>query len=149
MTVFIGADHKGFPLKEVLTPFITSLGYTVVDCGNTVFDPHDDYPDFAFAVAKEVMQLPKSLGIVICGSGAGVSIAVNKIDGIRATLAVTPEQVHDAKSDDDVNVIALASDYLTETQAKSIVAEFLKTAFDPQERFVRRIGKITSQEVAS
>ena len=146
MTVFIGADHKGYQLKEALKPFITTLGYTVVDSGNTVFDPHDDYPDFAFAVAKRVMQLPESLGIVICGSGAGISIAVNKIDGIRATLAVTPEQVHDAKSDDDVNVIALASDYLTSEQAKAIVTEFLKTAFDPQERFVRRIGKITSQE---
>jgi len=149
MTVFIGADHKGFPLKELLKSFVTSLGHTVVDCGNTVLDPHDDYPDFAFAVAKEVVKHPESLGIVICGSGAGVSIAVNKFDGIRATLAVTPEQVHDAKSDDDINVIALASDYLTEEQAKAIVAEFLKTAFDPQERFVRRIGKITSQEAVS
>jgi len=146
MTVFIGADHKGFQLKELLKPCISSLGYTVVDCGNTVFDPHDDYPDFAFAVAKEVMQLPESLGIVICGSGAGVSIAVNKIDGIRATLAVTPEQVHDAKSDDDVNVIALASDYLDETQAQAIVSMFLKTPFNPQERFVRRINKIIAKE---
>ncbi len=146
MTVFIGADHKGYQLKEVLKPFVTSLGYTIVDCGNTVLDPHDDYPDFAFAVAKEVVKDLTALGIVICGSGAGVSIAVNKIDGIRATLAVTPEQVHDAKSDDDVNVIALASDYLDETHAKAIVTEFLKTSFNPQERFVRRIGKITSQE---
>ncbi len=146
MTVFLGADHKGFQLKEVLKPYVTSLGYTVVDCGNAVFDPHDDYPDFAFAVAKEVMKLPESLGIVICGSGAGVSIAVNKIDGIRATLAVTPEQVHDAKSDDDVNVIALASDYLDEEQAKAIVSMFLKTPFDPQERFVRRINKIIAKE---
>lgn len=149
MTVFFGADHKGFQLKEVLKPFVSSLGHTVIDCGNTVLDPHDDYPDFAFAVAKEVVKNQASLGIVICGSGAGVSIAVNKIDGIRATLAVTPEQVHDAKSDDDVNVIALASDYLDEKQAKAIVAEFLQTPFDPQERFVRRIGKITSQEAAS
>lgn len=149
MTVFIGADHKGYPLKELLKPFIATLGYAVVDCGNTILDPHDDYPDFAFAVAKRVMQEPQSLGIVICGSGAGVSIAVNKIDGIRATLAVTPEQVHDAKHDDDVNVIALASDYLNEMQAKAIVEEFLKTSFDPQERFVRRIGKITQQEAAS
>ncbi len=146
MTIFFGADHKGFFLKETLKQWATEHGHTVVDCGNTVLDPHDDYPDFAFAVAKKVVEQPENRGIVICGSGAGISIAVNKIDGIRASLAVTPEQVADARSDDDINVIALASDYLTEEQAKAIAEKFLVTPFDPQERFVRRIGKITTQE---
>jgi len=146
MTVFIGADHRGYPLKEVLKTWVTELGHTVTDCGNTVLDPHDDYPDFAFAVAHEVAYVKEYRGIVICGSGAGVSIAVNKIDGIRAVLGVTPEQVRDARSDDDVNVIALASDYLTEEQAKAVVKTFLDTPFDPQERFLRRIDKITKHE---
>ncbi|MFH0750142.1 MAG: RpiB/LacA/LacB family sugar-phosphate isomerase [Candidatus Gottesmanbacteria bacterium] len=146
MTIFLGADHRGFQLKEYLKTYLTESGYTVVDCGNTVLDPNDDYPDFAFAVAKKVVEDLNNRGIVICGSGAGVSIAVNKIDGIRASLAVTPEQVIDARSDDDINVIALASDYLTEPQAKAIALKFLETPFNPQERFVRRIGKITTQE---
>jgi len=146
MTVFIGADHRGYPLKEVLKTWVTELGYTVTDCGNTVLDPHDDYPDFAFAVAHEVASVKEHRGIVICGSGAGVSIVVNKIDGIRAVLGVTPEQVHDARHDDDVNVIALASNYITEEQAKAIVKTFLETPFDPQERFIRRIEKITKHE---
>lgn len=146
MTIFFGADHKGYSLKEVLKQWVIDAGHTVIDCGNTMLDPNDDYPDFAFAVAKHVVENPDNRGIVICGSGAGVSIAVNKIDGIRASLAVTPEQVTDARSDDDINVIALASEYLTESQAKAIVSTFLTTAFDPQERFVRRIGKITTQE---
>lgn len=149
MTVFLGADHRGFSLKEHIKTYLTSKGYPVVDCGNTLLDPHDDYPDFAFAVAKNVVATPDALGIVLCGSGAGVSIAVNKIDGVRATLAVTPEQIHDAKHDDDVNIIALASDYLTEEQTEVIVEMFLTTKFDPQERFIRRIGKITTQEAAS
>lgn len=121
--------------------------YKVADCGNTVYDPNDDYPDFSFAVAKKVIEQKDNRGIVICANGAGVSIAVNKIDGVRAVLGVTPEQVHDARSDDDINIIALASDYLTEPQAQAIVASFLKTDFDPQERFLRRIGKITEHEV--
>lgn len=149
MTVFLGADHKGFKLKEFLKAFLIARGTTVEDCGNTVFDANDDYPDFAFAVANKVVATEGSVGIVICGSGAGVSIAVNKIDGIRAALAVTPEQVRDAKSDDDINVIALASDYLTDDQAQGIVASFLETAFDPQERFIRRIGKITEHETSN
>lgn len=146
MTIFFGADHKGFQLKETLKQWLISQGHTVHDCGNTVLDPHDDYPDFAFAVAHEVVKSPQDRGIVICGSGAGVSIAVNKISGVRATLAVTPEQVGDARSDDDVNIIALASEYLTQKQAEAIVETFLETPFDPQERFIRRIGKITQKE---
>ena len=146
MKVFIGADHKGFPLKEVLKPFVTSLGFPIVDCGNTVFDPHDDYPDFAFAVAKEVVKHADDRGIVICGSGAGVSIAVNKIDGVRAVLGVTPEQVRDARNDDNINIIALACNYLTEEQATAIVESFLNTPFGAKERYIRRIGKITTQE---
>lgn len=146
MTIFFGADHKGFALKETLKQWVLAKGYTVVDCGNTVLDLHDDYPDFAFAVAKQVVLDPESRGIVICGSGAGVSIAVNKIDGIRASLAVTPEQIVDARNDDNINVIALASDYLTEEGAQAIIQAFLETPFDPQERFVRRIGKITAEE---
>lgn len=146
MTVFLGADHRGFKLKEFLKARLINDGYTVVDCGNTAYDVNDDYPDFSFAVAKKVIEQKESRGIVICGSGAGVSIAVNKIDGVRAVLGVTPEQVHDARSDDDINIIALASDYLTEPQAEGIVSSFLKTDFDPQERFIRRIGKITEHE---
>ena len=147
MTVFLGADHRGFPLKEYLKTYLTNNGYTVVDCGNTVLDPHDDYPDFAFAVAKKVMEHPiEDRGIVMCGNGAGVSIAVNKIDGVRAVLGVTPEQVRDARNDDNINIIALASNYLTEQQAKAIVDSFLTTPFGAEERYVRRIGKITSQE---
>jgi ribose 5-phosphate isomerase B len=150
MTVFLGADHRGFPLKEYLKTYLTNNGYVVVDCGNTVFDPHDDYPDFAFSVARRVMEHPtEDRGIVICGNGAGVSIAVNKIDGVRAVLGVTPEQVRDARNDDDVNIIALACNYLTEQQAVLIVESFLKTPFGAKERYIRRIGKITSQEAVS
>ncbi|MFZ2024731.1 MAG: RpiB/LacA/LacB family sugar-phosphate isomerase [Microgenomates group bacterium] len=147
MTVFLGADHRGFPLKEYLKTYLVGKGYSVVDCGNTVLDPHDDYPDFAFAVAKAVMEHPEDhRGIVLCGNGAGVSIAVNKIDGVRAVLGVTPEQVKDARNDDDINIIALASNYLTENQASGIVDSFLTTSFGAKERYIRRIEKITTQE---
>ncbi len=146
MKIFIGADHRGFQLKEYLKTYLTESGYTVVDCGNTVLDPNDDYPDFAFEVAKRVVEDPNNRGIVICGSGAGVSIAVNKIDGVRAVLGVSPEQIRDARNDDDINIIALACNYLTDEQAQSIVASFIKTPFGAKERYIRRIGKITTQE---
>ncbi|MEK7119698.1 MAG: RpiB/LacA/LacB family sugar-phosphate isomerase, partial [Patescibacteria group bacterium] len=114
MKVFIGADHRGFPLKESLKPWLVSLKYDVVDCGNDHLDLTDDFPDFSFAVADNVSKnsfarpgLAKlnSAGIVICGSGAGVVIAANKVAGIRAALAYSPEEITRNRQHDDVNVL--------------------------------------------
>ncbi len=88
MKIFIGADHRGFSLKEKIKPWLSKLGHGVVDCGNKIYEKTDDYPDFSFAVAERVAKQGKPskpgenlrvAGIVICGSGVGVTVAANKV----------------------------------------------------------------------
>ncbi len=143
MIIYIGADHRGFKLKETLKQFLQREGYTVNDMGNTEYLEGDDYPDFAKLVAQKVSANPAdSRGIVICASGVGVDIVANKFPNIRSALGFSPDQVVEARSDDDVNVLALASDFLEEEEAKKIVSVWLQTPFDGDERDKRRIEKI-------
>ena len=143
MIIYIGADHRGFKLKETLKQFLQREGYTVNDMGNTEYLEGDDYPDFAKLVAQKVSANPAdSRGIVICASGVGVDIVANKFPNIRSALGFSPDQVVEARSDDDVNVLALASDFLEEEEAKKIVSVWLQTPFYGEERDKRRIEKI-------
>ena len=152
MKIFVGADHRGFSLKESLKPWLVSLGHDVVDCGNDHEDSDDDFPDFSFAVADNVAKNSParrglaSFGIVICGSGAGVVIAANKVAGIRAALAYSPEEITRNRQHDDINVLALAADWTDEAKAKEIVTAFLTTAFLGEEKYVRRLKKIEARE---
>ncbi len=147
-SIFIGADHRGFQLKEELKSWLAAKDYQVVDCGNTVYDPDDDFPDFAFAVAEQVVahsdpdQTRSVQGIVICGSGVGVNIAANKVDGIRASTAVNPNEVRHARKHDDLNVLAVSADYTSLAEAQRMIEVFLTTSFEPAERFLRRLRKI-------
>ena len=143
MIIYIGADHRGFKLKETLKQFLQESGYTVSDLGNTQYFEGDDYPDFAKLVAQKVSADPQnSRGILICGSGVGVDIVANKFPNIRSALGFHPDQVVEARSNDDVNVLALAADFLEEDEAKKIVSVWLQTPFDGDERDKRRIEKI-------
>ena len=143
MIIYIGADHRGFKLKEALKRFLQESGYTVSDLGNTQYFEGDDYPDFAKLVAQKVSADPQnSRGIVICGAGVGVDIVANKFPNIRSALGFHPDQVVEARSNDDVNVLALAADFLEEDEAKKIVSVWLQTPFDGDERDKRRIEKI-------
>lgn len=147
MTVYIGADHRGFALKEKLKPWISSLGHDVVDCGNTMHDPVDDFPDFSFAVADRVATSDEgSLGIVICGSGGGVTMAANKVRGIRCALGVGIEDVMHNRKHNDMNVLAISSDATETDHAKDLIKTFLKTSYSSEERFARRLAKITARE---
>jgi len=147
MTVYLGADHRGFNLREHIKKQLISAGYGVVDVGNTTADPNDDYPDFAKAVAEKVAEHPsEDRGIVICGSGIGVDVVANKFRGIRSALAMSPVQIKTGRNDDDVNVLALAADFLDEATASAIVEEFLQAPFAAQERYKRRIEKISHLE---
>lgn len=149
MKVFIGADHRGFDRKEFLKAKLSGLGVDVVDCGAAAKVEGDDYPDFAASVAKSVLGEAHSLGILACGSGAGVDIAANKFKGIRSVLGITPEQVSAARSDDDANILSLASDYVSDDESLRMVLNFLNTGFDSKdERYVRRLEKITQIENA-
>lgn len=142
MNIFIGADHRGFELKEKLKPWLTSQGHEVIDCGNTVYDKEDDFPDFSFAVADKVAADPKSFGVVICGSAGGVTIAANKVKAVRCVTAVNVGDVKHNRQHDDANVLAIASDFTSFEEVQKLITTFINTQFLNEERFVRRLKKI-------
>ena len=146
MKVYIGAHHRGFALKEQLKPWLIKEGYDVVDCGNSIYDKGDDYPDFCFAVADKVSGDPDTFGIIICGSGGGATIAVNKVSGIRCTMGVHVAEVKHNRGHNDINMLSLGADHTTEFIAKKLIAAFLTTPFEREERFVRRLRKIKERE---
>ncbi len=143
MTIFIGADHRGFDLKNKLIEYLHEKDVRIEDLGNYKYDPLDDYPDFSKKVAQAVLQNPKDfLGIVICGSGVGVCIAANRFHGIRCALGFDVEQTKHAKENDHINVLALASDYLNLEKATKIVDIFLISKPKQEEKYQRRIKKL-------
>jgi ribose 5-phosphate isomerase B len=146
MKIFLGADHRGFELKEFLKEKLKEENFDFEDCGNFIYDPNDDYSDIAFKVAYQVRDNPENLGILICGSGAGVCFSANKVKGIRAGLAITPEMARMMKADDDVNVLCLASDFTQNETAWQIAKAFLETKFKHQEKYLRRIQKVKDYE---
>lgn len=147
MRIYIGADHRGFSLKEQLKTFLGSYEHEVIDLGAESFDKGDDYPDVAAAVGKKVSENPKeNRGVLLCGSGAGVDIVANKFLGVRSVLAFSKEQVASARRDDDVNVVSIPADYMIQEAAQGIVRAFLDTPFLGEERFLRRIEKINRIE---
>ncbi len=154
MRIYIGADHRGFELKEKLKPWLSGLGHEVIDCGNMVYDKMDDYPDFSFAVADGVVQQNavnsrpglEARGIVICGSGVGVTVAANKVTGARCSTGISVEEVKRGREDDDLNVLALSADYTNEEQTKKMIEVFLLTPFLGDERHTRRLKKIEDRE---
>ena len=150
MRVFIGADHRGFKLKENLKQWMSEEKISFQDVGAHELDPNDDYPVYAKKVAESVSddsRLGKeSRGIVICGSGVGVDIVANKFNGVRCGLGMNIEQVKSARHDDDINILALASDETDGTQAREMVKAFLETEFENAERRTRRLGEIKDIE---
>ena len=142
--IYLGADHRGYALKEKIKKFLEELGHDVHDLGALEYNKDDDYPDFAKAVAEKVVTNPESRGILICGSGIGIAIAANKIKGIRAGTAAAPAQAKAAVNDEDLNILCLSADYLpnADVAAKEIVEAFVDAKFSGEERHVRRIGKI-------
>lgn len=147
MVIYIGADHRGFQLKEFLKIFLNNKGYETADMGNVHYDEKDDYSDFAAAVGKKVSREPEaSQGILICGSGAGVDIAANKFRNVRSAIGISPDQVYQAKHHDNINVLSLAADFTSEADAQKMVAIFLETPFAPEPRHQRRLDKISQIE---
>lgn len=149
MIIYLGADHRGFKLKEYLKTVLQEGGYEFIDLGNDHFDQNDDYPDFAIKVARRVSLDPeRGRGILICGSGAGIDIVANKFPNIRSVLGFSPDQVYDSRRDNDSNVLSLPSDFLDKEKAKKIVLTWLITDFSGEERHRRRLNKIYQLENA-
>lgn len=147
MTIYIGADHRGFELKSELKPWLEELGVVVVDLGAATYDPADDYPGVAIAVAEAVASAADtSLGIIICGSGVGANIAANKVNGVRSTQGWSVDQVEHAKQHDNINVLSLASNYFDLEQTKELVSVFIDAPFLGEERLIRRIKQISDYE---
>lgn len=147
MIIFVAADHNGFKMKEFVKQELANVGYEVVDRGNKEYDENDDYPDFAARVAREIMVDPENRrGVLICGSGVGMDVTVNKFKDIRSALVFNPDQAYDSRNDDDANVLCLASSYLEPEEAKKILTTWFNTPFSGEERYKRRIRKISEIE---
>lgn len=145
MTIFIGADHRGFELKNKLIDYLHEKDIRIEDMGNYSLDPKDDYSDYANKVAVAVLQHPEShLGIVICGSGVGVCISANRHKGISCALGFDETQVTHARENDHINVLSLPSDYVDFEKAKTLVEAFLAAKPKLEEKYLRRVRKLNT-----
>lgn len=145
MRVAVGADHAGFEMKDQMAALLVDAGHTVIDLG-TDGPESVDYPDFAAAVGRAVVDGRADRGIVFCGSGAGAAIAANKLSGIRCAQANDTYTAHQGVEHDDVNVIAMASRVVGPALAWEIIEAFVAAEFTPKERYVRRLRKIADLE---
>jgi ribose 5-phosphate isomerase B len=146
MRIAVGADHAGFLLKERLRQKLSELGHEVVDYGTTSTESVD-YPDFAEKVARDVAEGNADRGLLVCSTGVGMSIAANKVPGVRAALGVNPEEVRLTRSHNDANVIAFGATYTDPAEAEKMLGVFLTTDFDGG-RHERRVEKIRKLESA-
>ena len=148
MKLAIGADHAGFDLKAQIVPWLQSTGHQVLDIGAHGLDPADDFPDFAAAVARSVTGGQAERGVMICGSGVGASIATNKVKGIRACLCHDTYTARQGVEHNDMNVLCLGGRVVGIETAKEVIAAFIGAEFIPEDRFQRRIDKVTEIEAA-
>jgi len=145
--IYIGADHRGFELKAKVNKWLAGREYDFEDMGAFEYDKSDDYVDFAIAVAQKVAQSPeKHWGILMCGSGVGMTVAANKVRGIRAGLGFAPDQVFAGRKEDGINVLVLPAESLEEVEALDLVEKFLETEFVKSDSYLRREEKITRYE---
>ncbi len=144
-TVYIGADHAGFKLKQELKKFLDQQGYKAMDVGAFELDPADDYPVYAYKAAKAASK-SKAMGILVCGSAEGVCIAANKVKGIRAVAVWTLRNARLSREHNDANILCLSGWELSLNNAKKIVKAWLETGFSGQERHKRRLEEIKRME---
>src|ERR671914_818799 len=145
MRIAIGADHAGFELKQLIAEHLRQRGHEVLDQGTGSAEPVD-YPDFAEAVAKVLLDGRAERGVLICGSGVGASVAANKIPGIRAGLCHDAYSARQGVEHDDMNVLVLGARVIGPELAKELVERFIAAQFTGEERHRRRLAKIKSLE---
>jgi RpiB/LacA/LacB family sugar-phosphate isomerase len=147
MRIAIAADHAGFLIKDDVINLVQSLGHDVIDLGTYDQEPVD-YPDYALKLGKVIVEKQAERGILICGSGAGASIAANKIKGIYASICHDTYLAHQAVEHDNMNVLCLGSRIVGVELVKEIVRAFLSAQFIPEERFIRRFEKVRQIETS-
>ena len=141
MKITIGSDHAGFELKTLLLDYLREFGHELTDVG-TDSTASVDYPDYAEAVARGVLQGGTQRGILICGSGVGASVAANKIPGIRAGLCHDSYSAHQGVEHDNLNILVLGARVVADELAKDLCTIFLNARFTGEERHQRRLEKI-------
>lgn len=144
MKVAIGADHRGFELKESLKRRLEAMGAEVIDTG-AHSQESCDYPDYALAVGEAVSGGDAQRGVLVCASGIGVSIAANKVTGVRAALVHTPEEARLSRQHNDANVLCLGAGSTAESEAAAILEAWMNAEFEGG-RHARRIKKVTDYE---
>lgn len=145
MKIVIGSDHAGFQLKNAMGDLIRSLGHSVLDVGAFNENP-SDYPDYAEAVARAILDGKAERGVLICGSGIGASVAANKIAGIRAGICHDSYSGHQGVEHDNMNVLVMGSRVIGEKLAEDVVRAFLPAKFTNEDRHVRRLAKVHALE---
>jgi ribose 5-phosphate isomerase B len=144
MKIFLGTDHAGYALKEVLKGYLLEFGHEIKDMGAHEYQGQDDYPDFITLVAEEVSKDTDVRGIILGGSGEGEAMCANRHKGVRAAVYYggRPEIITLSREHNDANVLSLGARFLNEEEAKEVIKIWLETPFSGEERHKRRIGKI-------
>lgn len=146
MRLAVGADHAGVPLNQAVIDEVRRLGHEVVDLGTHDASQPDDYPDYAAAVAAKVASGECDRGILVCGSGVGVTVAANKVFGIRACMCHDSYSAHQGVEHDDMNVLCIGARVVGRELALELVRAFLSARFNGEERHLRRLNKILALE---
>jgi ribose 5-phosphate isomerase B len=146
MRIAIGADHGGYPLNERVIDELRSAGHDVIDFGTHDGSVADDYPDYALKVGQAIQHSEADIGILICGSGVGASVAANKLKGVRAALCGDTYSGHQSREHDDCNVLCLGARVVGEELALEIVRAFVGAKFSGEERHQRRLAKVLAME---
>jgi ribose 5-phosphate isomerase B len=144
--VALAADHGGFGLKTELLHWLKEEGYEVLDLGAEVYEELDDYPDYALKLAETIADGKIEKGILICGSGIGASITANKIAGIRACICHDTYSAHQGVEHDNMNILCLGARVIGIELAKELITAFLKAKFRKEEKYQRRVNKISEIE---
>ena len=148
--IYLGADHRGYELKEVIKAYLLSIGMEVEDVGAFGFDPDDDYFDFGIKVASAIEgNGGTSFGILLCGSGHGMDMVANRFPRVRAILGFNDEVTAQGRQDEDANILILPADFVGENEACERVSLFLQTEFSREQRHMRRIGKLENMVLSN
>jgi ribose 5-phosphate isomerase B len=140
--IAIASDHAGFKLKSQCIELLTALSYKVLDLGAYSGENSVDYPDYAKLVCEELVEENSNVGILICGSGIGMSIAANRVSNIRAALCLNVDMAFTSRAHNNANVLVMGSRITSYDQAKEIIMKFLNTSFEGG-RHLNRIQKIS------
>lgn len=146
MRIGLAADHAGYDLKQFLAGVLREAGNDVLDLGTQDPTSADDYPDYAEALGKAILEGRSERGVLICGSGVGAAVAANKLKGIRAGLCHDSYSAHQGVEHDNMNVLVLGSRVIGVELAREIVTRFLGAQFTGEARHVRRLNKVQALE---